>query len=167
VCAENADIPGGPYDLIFSRMTAEHFPNSANAYRNMFASSVPGGLSVHRFATLYTLPFLLNRVLPDALSTRLLERFSPRDRERHEKFKAYYSHCRGPLQSQIRFFRSLGYEVLEYRGYFGHNYYAKRLRMLDFLHEKKTKFLLRIPIPFFTSYATVILRRPLHKVRAS
>jgi SAM-dependent methyltransferase len=161
VCAPDAPVPGAPYDLIFSRMTAEHFRDSDHAYRNMLHALAPGGLSVHCFATLYALPFVLNRMLPDSVSDFLFDRFSPRDRDRHDKFKAYYSHCRGPLASQIQYFRDFGYEVLEYRACFGHNYYAFRLPLLHFVHRQKTNLLLKAPIPFFTSYATVILRRPL------
>lgn len=161
VCSADAPVPGAPYDLIFSRMTAEHFQAPQHAYRNMFRALAPGGLSVHCFATLYALPFVLNRILPDRVSDALFDRFSPRDRDRHDKFKAYYSYCRGPLESQIQFFRNFGYEVLEYRACFGHNYYAFRLPLLHFLHRQKTNLLLKAPIALFTSYATVILRRPL------
>jgi SAM-dependent methyltransferase len=160
VCAPNTPVPGAPYELIFSRMTAEHFRDPNCAYINMFHALKPGGLSVHCFATLYALPFVLNRMLPDRISDFLFNRFSPRDRERHDKFKAYYSHCRGPMESQLEFFHALGYEVLEYRAYFGHNYYAPRLPLLHLVHCQKTNLLLKLPIAFFTSYATVILRRP-------
>jgi hypothetical protein len=54
----------------------------------------------------------------------------------------------------------MGYEVVEYYGYFGHTYYAKKLPLLDWAHRLKTKWLLSRPIPGLTSYATVILRRP-------
>jgi SAM-dependent methyltransferase len=163
VCASDAPLPGAPYDLVFSRMAGEHFRNPYQAYRNMLQALRPGGLSVHSFATLYSLPFVLNRVLPDHVSEFLFDRFSPRNRERHDKFKAYYSRCRGPLSSQIQFFRGLGYDVLEYRAYFGHNYYAWRLPLLHRIHRQTTNLLLKVPIALFTSYATVILRRPLHE----
>jgi len=161
VCAAGVPVPGAPYDLIFSRMTAEHFRDPDHAYKNMLEALTPGGLCLHSFATLYALPFVLNRVLPDRVSDFLFDRFSPRNRERHDKFKAYYSHCRGPLESQIQFFRGLGYEVLEYRAYFGHNYYAFRLPLLHLVHRQAANLLLKAPMAFFTSYATVILRRPL------
>jgi len=161
VCATDSIMPGAPYDLIFSRMTAEHFRDPNHAYSNMFRSLAPGGLAVHCFATLYALPFVLNRMLPDRLSDFFFNRFAPRDREQHDKFKAYYSYCRGPQRRQIQFFNGLGYEVLEYRAYFGHRYYAPRLPLLHFLHQKKTNLLLKAPIAFLTSYATIILKRPL------
>ena len=160
VCAD-IPVPGAPYDLIFSRMTAEHFRDADRAHTNMFQALAPGGLAVHSFATLYGLPFMLNRVLPSRISDFLFNRFSPRDRERHNKFKAYYAHCRGPMENQLRFFRNLGYEILEYRAYFGHNYYAHKLPLLHLVHRQATNLLLKIPIPLFVSYATIILRRPI------
>lgn len=166
VCA-TAPVPGAPYDLIFSRMTAEHFRDPERAYTNMFEALTPGGLAVHSFATLYALPFVLNRVLPDRVSEFLFELFSPRDRERHDKFRAYYSRCRGPMESQLQFFRNLGYDILDYRAYFGHNYYAPRLPLLHLVHRQTTKLLLKAPIALFASYATVILQRPLEYQKAA
>ena len=166
VCAGDP-VPGAPYDLIFSRMTAEHFRDPARAYCNMFEALTAGGLAVHSFATLYALPFVLNCMLPDLVSDFLFNRFSPRDRERHNKFKAYYSHCRGPMESQLQFFRNLGYDIVEYRAYFGHNYYAPKLPLLHLVHRQTTKLLLKAPIAFFVSYATIILRRPLAKQKAA
>lgn len=160
VCVPNTTLPDGPFDLICSRMTAEHFQNSEHAYRNMLNALAPGGLSVHSFATLYISPFLLNRILPGLVSDLLLNLFAPRNRERHDKFKAYYSHCRGPLPSQLAFFRQLGYEIVEYRAYFGHRYYEAKLPLLHYVQQKVTRLLLKAPKALFTSYATVILRRP-------
>lgn len=160
VCQPASPVPGAPYDLVFSRMTAEHFRDPQHAYQNMLQALVPGGLSVHCFATLYALPFVVNRLLPDNVTDFLWSHFAPRDRERHDKFKAYYSHCRGPIESQLRFFQSLGYEILEYRGYFGHNYYEPRLPLLHRVHRYTANFLLKVPVAFLTTYATVILRRP-------
>jgi SAM-dependent methyltransferase len=166
VCA-NTPVPGAPYDLIFSRMTAEHFRDPERAYSNMFDALESGGLAVHSFATLYALPFVLNRLLPDRVSDFLFNRFAPRNREQHDKFKAYYSHCRGPMESQLQFFRDLGYDILEYRAYFGHNYYAPKLPLLHLVHRQTTNLLLKAPIAFFVSYATIILRRPLKAQEAA
>jgi SAM-dependent methyltransferase len=160
VCAPGARVPGAPYDLIFSRMAAEHFRDPRHAYLNMREALVPGGLSVHCFATLYALPFVVNRLLPDRVTDFLWDHFAPRDRARHDKFKAYYSRCRGPIESQLQFFHALGYEIVEYRGYFGHNYYEPRMPMLHQIHRQAANLLLKMSAALFTTYATVILRRP-------
>ena len=160
ICADNCKLPGAPYDFICSRMTAEHFEHPRNAYANMFESLAPGGFCVHSFATLYALPFLINRLVPELASDFLLHLFSPRDCDKHAKFKAYYRNCRGPVKSNIRFFQDIGYEVLEYRGYFGHSYYHHRLPILYLLEIQKMRLLLRLPLARLTSYSTIILRRP-------
>jgi len=59
------------------------------------AAAHPGGVSAHWFSTLYALPFLANRALPEWLGNTMLNTFAPRDRDRHEKFRAYYSWGRG------------------------------------------------------------------------
>jgi hypothetical protein len=56
-------------------------------------------------------------------------------------------------------FESLGFEVLEYTGYFGHSYYRRRLPLLDFIEGKKAAWLARHPHPLLTSYARVLLRK--------
>jgi SAM-dependent methyltransferase len=160
ICTVCDKLQGSPYDMIISRMAAEHFQDATKAYRNMFESLAPNGLCVHSFATLYSMPFLLNRLLPDSVTDYLLNAFSPRERDMHDKFKAYYSHCRGPVLSQVRFFQSIGYDVLEYRGYFGHSYYRSKMPFIHSIEMKKVQLLLKVPIPYLTSYATVILRRP-------
>lgn len=160
ICSANSKLPGAPYDLICSRMTAEHFEEPRHAYANMFMSLAPGGLCVHSFATLYSLPFLLNKLLPSVISDTVLNTVSPRDRDAHDKFKAYYRYCRGPLKSQTAFFETIGFEILEYRGYFGHNYYHLKLPLLHLMERKETQILLRTPAACLTTYSTVVLQRP-------
>jgi hypothetical protein len=60
----------------------------------------------------------------------------------------------------IRRFETIGFEVCEYVGYFGHGYYRYRLAFLDRLEHAKSKWLVRHPIPFLTSYASIVLRKP-------
>lgn len=147
------------YDLIFSRMLAEHIQDAPLFHRNVHSMLSPGGLAVHFFPTLYTLPFCLNLLIPEKLSDYLLNRFAPRDSYRHAKFPAYYHWCRGPLKSQIQKFQCLQYEVIEYRGCFGHPRYYDKLKWLQYLHNLKTDILLKKPQPLLTSYACVILRK--------
>jgi hypothetical protein len=48
--------------------------------------------------------------------------------------------------------------VLDYVGYFGHGYFD-RFRFLDRPEQALARALTRHPVPAFTSYATVLLRR--------
>jgi hypothetical protein len=147
-------------DLVFSRMVNEHVRDGRAYHGNVFKLLAPGGVAVHCFATLYALPFVLNRILPDSLSATLLSHFMPRDGDKHGKFRAYYGWSRGPTKEMIRQFQKLGYEVVRYDGYFGHYYYRRRMKPLDRLEHAKARLLLKVPIPLLCSFATVVLRKP-------
>ena len=151
----------GRFDLVFSTMVGEHIPDAHSCHANIFRLLQPGGYSVHHFASLWTLPFVFNRLLPDSLTDRILDLIHPRDRHQHEKFPAHYDWCRGPSAKMIARFQKLGFEVVRYTGYFGHGYYSKKLPWLDRLEWCKARFLLNHPIPQLCSFATVVLRKPL------
>jgi 2-polyprenyl-3-methyl-5-hydroxy-6-metoxy-1,4-benzoquinol methylase len=146
------------FDLVFSKMLAEHIIDAEQFHKNILSCLNYNGLAVHYFPTLYTLPFFINYIIPDHLADILLHIFDPRDRHQHAKFPAYYRWCRGPTRKQIQKFISLGYDVVEYRGFWGHGYYNK-IKVLDKIESIKTNFLLQHPNPFFTSYAYVVLKK--------
>ena len=146
------------YDLIFSRMVGEHISNGEIFHKNIYKLLNPKGLSVHCFSTLYAFPFVLNRFMPEGLSNMLLNRFAPRDEEKHGKFKVYYRWSRGPSKKMIEKFKEIGFEIIEYNGYFGHNYY-KKIIPLHKLEQLKARWLVKHPVPSLTGYACVILRK--------
>jgi SAM-dependent methyltransferase len=150
----------GPQDLVFSRMLAEHIAEPERFHRNVRALLRDDGIAFHLFPTLYELPFLVNRLLPVHTSERFLVRLDPaRRREgRKPKFPAYYRWCRGPHRRQLRRFERLGYAVEEYVGFFGHDYLAK-VAPIQRLEDRLAAALLRHPVPYFTSYAYLVLRR--------
>jgi hypothetical protein len=57
-------------------------------------------------------------------------------------------------------FSGIGYEIVEYRGFFGHEGYYKKLPWLQKLHKFLSSYFLRDPNPHFTSYAWVVLKKP-------
>lgn len=159
--ADVAALPRERFDFVFSRMVSEHVADGERLHRNIFTVLAPGGISAHCFPTLYALPFLANRLLPEAVARRALDAVSPRDLHRHGKFRAHYSWSRGPTRAMIHRFRALGFEVVEYHGFFGHRYYDRRIPWLSRLEAAKAAWLREHPIPPLTSYAAVVLRRPL------
>lgn len=159
--APAALLPHDAFDLVFSRMVGEHVADGERLHRNVLQVLRPGGVAAHCFSTLYALPFLANRVLPERVASALLDLFNPRDRRLQDKFPARYSWSRGPSRRMIGRLTGLGYEVAEYRGYFGHPYYNRSgLRALRRLEEAKAAWLCRHPVAALTSYAVVILRKP-------
>jgi SAM-dependent methyltransferase len=160
--ASSAALPRETFDLVFSRMVNEHVADGERYYRNIFEVLRPGGVTAHCFSTLYSLPFVVNRLLPEKLAGGLLDIVSPReDPYMQAKFPARYSWSRGPTSGAIARFRALGYEIVEYRGYFGHPYYNRPvLGPVRAFERAKAGWLCRHPVPALTSYAVVILRKP-------
>lgn len=159
IMAPDLNIVGG-YDLVFSRMVAEHVRSGRDFHQNVLSLLSEGGIAFHFFPTLYTPLFVINRLLPEWLSEFVLLAGQPyRKREgRHAKFPAYYSWCRGPSSSQIRKFESLGFKVEEYIGFFGHEYY-KKVKPLHKAHEWLASTLIKYPLPWLTSFAYVVMTR--------
>lgn len=148
---------GQKYDLVFSKMLAEHISNAHQFHLNIAGLLAPGGVAVHFFPTLYAFPFVVNWLIPEFVSDRLLNIFAPRDRYQHDKFPAYYQWCRGPSRRQFERFKSVGLEVLEYIGFFGHPGYYRRIPGVSHIHRIITKYLLSRPNPHLTSFAFVVL----------
>jgi SAM-dependent methyltransferase len=156
-----AEVSRRRFDLIFSRMVNEHVADGATYYANIFRLLNPGGLSVHFFATLFTLPTLVNLLVPETVSARVRSfAFARSTRDyRYEKFPARYSWCRGPGDSMTRRFQAVGFDIEDYVGFFGHAYY-RRVPALQRLEQAKARWLIRHPISALTSSALVSLRKP-------
>lgn len=166
VCKIELDITSSPlprsFDLVVSMHLAEHVRDPKSMHRNVRSMLQPGGVAIHFFPTLYAAPFMINRVIPEKLAERMLLRLQPyRASEGNRgKFPAYYRWCRGPTSRQLRRVLSIGFEVDEYIASFGHAYY-RHFPALQRLEDIKTQCLLRRPVPLLTSYAIIVLRRPL------
>jgi hypothetical protein len=156
---ESAELPYdllGRCDIVFSRMVNEHVCDGKRYHKNVLRLLAPAGIAVHCFSTLYTFPFIVNALLSGAASERLLD-FAT-GRRHHSKFPAHYSWSRGPTTRMLQRFEDIGYEVMTYRGYFGHWYYS-RLKPLHHLEFWKARTLLAFPNPLLCSYAMVMLRK--------
>jgi 2-polyprenyl-3-methyl-5-hydroxy-6-metoxy-1,4-benzoquinol methylase len=151
----------GDFDLIISHTVAEHVTDPAGFHRTVLGMLARGGHAMHFFPTLYEPAFVVNRLLPEAAAERILQRIQP-DRERgglHQKFPAYYRWCRGPTGRQLARLTGVGFEVDEYVGIYGHDYYSP-VRPIDRLQTMLADTLARHPVPSLTAYAWVSLRRP-------
>jgi SAM-dependent methyltransferase len=151
----------GAFDLIVSHTVAEHVNDAAGFHRTVFDMLAPGGRAIHFFPTLYEPAFVLNRWLPEAAADSILQRIQTNRARggKHEKFPAYYRWCRGPTRRQLARLRSIGFEVDEYVGIFGHGYYGA-VPVIDRVETAISEVLLRHPVPALTAYAWVTLRRP-------
>jgi SAM-dependent methyltransferase len=149
------------YDLVFSKMLCEHIPDPTTFHRNCFELLRPGGLAVHFFPTLHSVPILINWLIPEKQARSLVRAFQPwrLDDPKQQKFPAYYRWCIGPSRRSARRYESVGFEVERTNATFGHGYY-RRIPPLHALELLKMKFLHRYPVAYLTSFVVVILRKP-------
>ena len=165
VCADIAGdepITENTYDIVFSKMLAEHVRYGEKFHRNNYGLLKPGGYAVHFFPTMYAFPFFINRYMPERLASWVLNRLQPnRSPEgKNAKFPAFYSWCRGPSKKQINRFEGIGFNIDHYFGFFGHDGYYKKIPLLLNIHNKFCDALLRKPMPLLTSFAWVKLKKP-------
>jgi hypothetical protein len=156
ICSDVSHL--GQFDLVFTKMLAEHVADGATFHRNVHQILLPGGIAFHFFPTLFAPPFVLNWMLPEWISEQVLQTFAPRDKVKHGKFPARYSWCRGPSTRQIQRLADVGFEIVEYRGFFGHGYY-KNIPGLRNASAAVTRRLLEHPIPDLTTFAYLIVRK--------
>ena len=159
ICVRDPGARSGQYDFMFSRLVAEHVSSASAMHRNIFQLLQPGGLAFHFFPTLFTPAFVVNRVLPEHVAQRLLLAFWPSRRTIHQKFPARYSKCFGPTSPMKRFIRNLGYEVEEYRAFYGTGYLA-RIPVLRSVESFISVTAARRLGPWFSSYAWLLVRKP-------
>jgi SAM-dependent methyltransferase len=151
----------GPFDVVVSRWTAEHVPNGRHFHEQVRRLLRPSGTALHLFPTLYSPVFILNRMLPPAITARVVPCFDKSGREpggAHATFRSYYSWCRGPTPRQLERLASVGFLVRRYVGFFGHPYY-ERVRPVRLVHETLSHWLVRHPCPVLTSYALIVVER--------
>ncbi len=149
----------GQYDLVFSRVLAEHVGDARRFHTNVRRLLKPGGIAMHFHPTLWWPPFVLNRLLPEALAEKILLRVQPwRERSgRSGKFPAYYHWCYGPTRAQVQRLQSVGFGVERCVAYFGEDSHLPG-PVLGAINSAWTRLMLRRPNYHFTSYATYILR---------
>ena len=148
------------FDLVVTQMLAEHIHDGKVFHKNVYYLLKPGGIAVHFLPTLYSLPFVANKLIPERISSTLIDLFAPRERYQQGKFPAYYSWCYGPTWPMLRMLRTIGFEIVEFRGLMGHSYFD-RVPVIREFHRSLSRFMVMHPSPYLTSFAQVILRRPL------
>lgn len=115
----------GLYDLAFSQMVFEHVEHPAQGYRNIVQLLAPGGILVNLVPTLYAAPFVINKLLPERLSARVLAwGFPHRNSHESPKFPAFYRWCTTTKRTKKKL-DSVGFRDSRIVPFYGHGYYAK------------------------------------------
>jgi SAM-dependent methyltransferase len=112
-------------DLTFSKMVFEHLPDAQQAYRNIYKILSPGGICLNFHPVLFSLPFLINYLIPTATAEQLLKKFSPkRNSNEHPKFPAKYDRC-WVSKSMRDNLRSIGFREVWQLPFWFHEYFVK------------------------------------------
>jgi len=113
----------GSFDLAFSRMVFEHVADGRRAWSNLHALLAPGGVALAFIPTLYAVPFVINRLLPDRLAAAIVKRLYPnRTDEEDPVFPARYSWCFTDDRLR-RMLETIGYREVVILPFYGHDYY--------------------------------------------
>lgn len=158
VCADVCEPPRelhGRFDLVFSMFVAEHVSDGGAMHRSIFNMLKPGGVAIHVFPTLYYPAFAANKLLPEQLTQRLVRVLAKHE----DKFPARYSWCFGPTPAMRRRLEAIGYEVIEYRPFYG-TYYLNRVPALRAVEERFSRWAAKRRNPHLSSFAQLQLRKP-------
>jgi SAM-dependent methyltransferase len=154
------DAPAGEFDLIFSRMVMEHVRDASQAYKNLFELLAPGGIGLHFHPTLFAPPFVINCLLPDSVSRKVLSIFGHRFTDtidEYPKFPAYYSWCRNS-ESVRQKIMAMGFSEVELVDFYGHGYF-KKIPGIHQIDASLSRLALKQGLRAFASYAYTLVRR--------
>lgn len=114
-------VPDGSVDLVLCRAVVEHLPDNAAFLRNVERALRPGGKAAFVFVNKWSPPMILNRILPQAVSGRLLHALVPGS-DGICGFKAHYDKC--TFTDFKRAIEDAGLEIeYEYASYYSSSYF--------------------------------------------
>ncbi len=127
ICSKESEViekNSNSCSVMFSKMVFEHVPDALQAYKNIYTLLESGGVCLNFHPVLFSPPFVVNAVFPEALSAKLLRFIDPRRVETDiPKFPAYYSRCRVSARfcDQLK---QIGFSKVWKIPFFYHNYFA-------------------------------------------
>lgn len=156
---DRAILDGHSFDLIFSRMVFEHVKDARKAWTNLRDLLAPGGVGFAFVPTLYSPPFVLNRLLPDDLTGRAL-RLMDKTRNDKEipKFPAYYDACRASEARLRPFLQDVGFSEVLVVPFYGTPYFP-RIPVLRQVFGAFDRLCTQYDLRTFASYAYIIARK--------
>lgn len=151
--------PDRQYDMIYSRKVFEHVANVEQAYRNVLKMLKPGGFVLNFVPTLYCPPLVMNHLLPERLSSRILTYFQPhRNPQGEPKFPSYYRWCTatGTVQSHLE---RVGFTEVTMLPFYGHHYFDN-VPVLKHLHPICTRWCKDHDVRLLASRMYLLARKP-------
>jgi SAM-dependent methyltransferase len=147
------------FDLAFSRMVFEHIEDGQRAWSNLYQLLAPGGVAFAFIPTLYSMPFLLNWLLPDKLAASIVRWFFPnRAQDDDPVFPARYSWCFADDRRMRPMLAAIGYREIAILPFYGHGYYRGFPIVRD-VHEWFTGIARRRDWRLLASFAYIAVRK--------
>ena len=147
------------FDLLISRMVMEHVAGAPRAWANMARLLAPGGAALAFHPTLFSIPFVINWLMPEALTARVLRLFFP---SRHDgdypKFPARYEMCLGDQAKIAPAIQRYGFSEVLVAPFWGQRYF-RHLPGLREADGKLNELAEQREWRWFTSYAYTMARR--------
>jgi SAM-dependent methyltransferase len=167
-CFDIAGDPAAPgfpaansYDLMFSRMVFEHVGDVEKAWTNVHRLLRPGGVGLAFFPTLYAWPFVLNHLIPESASQKLLALFSREDRSAdggNPKFPAVYDWTYGSQRKLAPMLKRAGFSQIEVVPFWGHDY-LRKIPVARNIDDAWTRACVALDLRLQTTYAFVLVRK--------
>jgi len=147
------------FDLAFSRMVFEHVEDGQRAWANLYQLLAPGGVALAFVPTLYSVPFVINWLLPDKLAAAIVKRlFSNRTDDEDPVFPARYSWTFASDRRMRPMLSAIGYREVAILPFYGHGYYESFPVIRD-LHKWFTAIARRHDWQILASYAYIAVRK--------
>lgn len=148
------------FDLVFSQMVFEHVRDTKRAWQNIHTLLAPGGVAFAFFPTLYALPFIINRLVPDAVTGPILKTLFPNrsDDGKQPKFPAYYDRCFGDGHRLKPVLEEVGFREHHVLPFWGHDYF-RHFPVVRDLDNAFNRLAAKRNWAQFTTYAYVVVRK--------
>jgi SAM-dependent methyltransferase len=147
------------FDFAFSRMVFEHVADGQRAWANLYELLAPGGVGLAYVPTLYALPFVLNRLLPDKLAASIVKLiFHHRTDKEDPIFPGRYSWCFADPARLRPMLTAIGYRDVIVEPFYGHCYY-RFFPVIRDLHMRFTDIARRGDWRTFASFAFIAARK--------
>lgn len=148
------------YDLVAARMVFEHIEDVEAAWRNVYRILKPGGVGLAFFPTLYSWPFVINHLLPDALAKKIVETLFPARKPDGDNpvFPPHYDWCYGSEKKLKRMLDPIGFSEARVLPFWGHHY-LDRIPVAREIDAAMNTLAARLDWRLFTTYAYVVVRK--------
>jgi len=115
----------GKVDVMFSKMVFEHVNDVHQGYRNIYKLLSPNGVCLNFHPVLYSPAFIVNWLLPEAVSGTLLRMVFPnRNDQEVPKHPAKYDHCVIDRREQDAL-QAIGFRKVWQIPFWYHHYFDK------------------------------------------